>query len=53
MNYSVIFEMLYSERSSVIFWYEVPHRFVFPGHFFLFKEKMARDLEQGALLRKF
>lgn len=39
MNYSVKFEMLYSERSNLIFWYEVPHGFIFPGHFFFFQRK--------------
>ena len=54
MNYSVIFEMLCSERSNLIFFGMKYHiGLFFLGIFLFFQRKMARDLEQGALLRKF
>lgn len=54
MNYSVIFEMLCSERSNLIFFSMKYHiDLFFLGTLSVFKEKITRDLEQGALLRKF
>ena len=34
------------------FWYEVPHRFVFPGHFSLFSKKDGKRFRAGCPLEE-
>jgi hypothetical protein len=55
MNNSVIFEMLCSERSNLIFlfWYEVSYRFFFPNSTFFFcVRKDVRKFRAGSPLEE-
>lgn len=52
MNYSVIFEVLCSERSAFILWSEVSCRCVFPGHCFCFQRKDGKRFRAGRPLEE-
>jgi hypothetical protein len=43
----------YAQKGQTLFfWYKVQHRFVFPGHFFLFSKKDSKRFRAGCPLEE-